>query len=256
MPTDSLCRQLVRDIPSHLEEGGFGHILVSWALAKDEEWSRPLRRWLEGLPCDALLLHFLTDDPLTQAAKWNRPGLDLGLAEYGATLDRWTDYYEREGIEQIAFGAVIMRRRSGGTNWVRADSITSGRGSSGALMVRIFEAEDFLLGLADEAALLDERFVLVPEHRLEQRLASSGGQWVLQEATLSLTEGFGFQGSLDINTAMLLQTLDGSNTLGQAVRKVGLALELSRDEMSAFSETGIAMAKRLLQLGFLVRVPA
>ena len=253
MPADSLCRQLVRDIPGHLGEGGFGHILISWALRTGEEWSKPLRRWLEGLPCDAWLLHYLTDDPLTQAAKWNRPGVDLDVADYGAVLDRWTDYYEREGIDQIAFGAVILRRRSGAANWVRADSITSGQGSSGALVLRVFEAEDFLRGLTDERALLDVKFVLVPEHRLEQRLASADGKWQLQEATLSLSEGFGFQGNLDINTALLLQSLDGSNTLGQAVRKAGSALELSRDEMGAFNETAIAMAKRLFQLGFLVR---
>jgi methylase of polypeptide subunit release factors len=256
MPVDSLCRQLVRDIPDHLEEGGFGHILISWALRKDEEWSRPLRRWLQELPCDAWLLHYLTDDPLTQAAKWNRPGLDLDVADYGTVLDRWTDYYEREGIDQIAFGAVILRRRSGAVNWVRADSITSGQGSSGALVLRVFEAEDFLRGLTDERALLDVKFVLVSEHRLEQRLASADGKWQLQEATLSLSEGFGFRGSLDINTALLLQSLDGSNTLGQAVRKAGSDLELSRDEIGAFSETAIAMARRLFQLGFLVRSSA
>ncbi|HXC76070.1 MAG TPA: class I SAM-dependent methyltransferase [Candidatus Acidoferrum sp.] len=254
MPADSLCRQLVQDMPTYLQEGGFGHILISWALATDEDWSRPLRRWVHGLPCDVLLLHYLTDDPLTQAAKWNLPGQNLDLADYGAALDRWTDYYDREGIDQIAFGAVIMRRRSG-VNWVRAESMIGGRGSAGALVMRIFHAEDFLCELTDEAALLDVNFVLVPEHRLEQRLASSGGQWQLQEATLSLAEGIGFQGNLDVNTAMLLQTLDGSNTLGQAVRTVGRALELSQDEMAAFSETGIAMAKRLFQLGFLVLAP-
>lgn len=253
MPADSLCRQLVRDMSSHLEEGGFGHILISWALKKDQEWSQPLRRWLQGLPCDAWLLHYLTEDPLTQAAKWNRPGLTLDIVDYGAALDRWTDYYEREGIDQIAFGAVILRCRSGGSNWVRADSIKGGHGSSSALVLRVFEAEDHLRALSDEGALLDVKFALVPEHRLEQRLASSGGKWQLQDATLSLSEGIGFQGGLDIHTALLLQSLDGASTLRQVVRKVGSSLELSRDETSAFSETAIAMAKRLYQLGFLVR---
>jgi hypothetical protein len=254
MPADSLCRQLVRKMPEHLEEGGFGHILISWALKKNQEWSEPLRRWLDGMPCDAWLLHYLTEDPLTQAAKWNRVGLTQDLAAYGAELDRWTDYYEREGIDEIAFGAVIMRRRSGGSNWVRADSIKSGRGSSSTLVQRVFEAEDHLRSVRDEGTLLDERFALVPEHRLEQRLASSGGQWQLQEATLSLAEGIGFQGGLDINTALVLQSLDGVRTLGQAVKKVSSTLELSRDETAAFAETAIAMARRLYQLGFLVRV--
>jgi len=205
------------------------------------------------VPCDAWLLHYLTEDPLTQAAKWNRPGLTLDIVDYGAALDRWTDYYEREGIDQIAFGAVILRCRSGGSNWVRADSIKGGHGSSSALVLRVFEAEDHLRALSDEGALLDVKFALVPEHRLEQRLASSGGKWQLQDATLSLSEGIGFQGGLDIHTALLLQSLDGTSTLRQVVRKVGSSLELSRDETSAFSETAIAMAKRLYQLGFLVR---
>jgi hypothetical protein len=253
MQVDSLCRQLVRDMPGHLEEGGFGHILISWALKKDQEWSQPLRSWLQGLPCDAWLLHYLSDDPLAQAAKWNQPGLRVDAADYGAALDRWTDYYRRERIDLIAFGAVILRRRSEGKNWVRADSITGGRGSSSALVQRVFEAEDHLRSLSQEAELLDVRFVLVPEHRLEQRLSSAGGKWQLQEATLSLAEGIGFQGRLDINTALLLQSLDGLTTLRQAVRKVGTTLELSRDETAAFTDTAISMAKRLYELGFLVR---
>jgi hypothetical protein len=253
MPVDSLCRQLVRDMPGHLEEGGFGHILISWALRKGQDWSQPLRSWLQGLPCDAWLLHYLSDDPLTQAAKWNQPGLNLDAADYGAALDRWTDYYRREGIDQIAFGAVIMRRRSSGSNWVRADSITGGRGSSGALIERVFEAEDYLRSLSQETGLLDVRFVLVPEHRLEQRLSSTGGKWQLQEATLSLAEGIGFQGRLDINTALLLQSLDGVMTLRQAAKKVSTTLELSREETAALTDTAISMARRLYELGFLAR---
>jgi Na+/H+ antiporter NhaD/arsenite permease-like protein len=72
-------------------------------------------------------------------------------------------------------------------------------------------------------------------------------------ALMVVTGAVGFQGGLDIHTALLLQSLDGASTLRQVVRKVGSSLELSRDETSAFSETAIAMAKRLYQLGFLVR---
>jgi hypothetical protein len=61
------------------------------------------------------------------------------------------------------------------------------------------------------------------------------------------------QGGLDIHTALLLQGLDGTITLRQAVHKVSSLLELSRDETAGFAETAIAVAKRLYQLGFLVR---
>jgi hypothetical protein len=253
MRADSLCRQLVRDLPAYLEEGGFAHILISWALKNGQEWSEPLLRWVEGLPCDVWLLHYLTEDPLTQASKWNRPATPDELKSYGAAIDRWTDYYAREGIEQIAFGAVIMRRRSGGTNWVRADTFRAGAGSSSALIMRAFAAEDFLQAAGDDREVLDQKFRLVPESRLEQRLSSDKGAWQLQEATLSLTEGMAFQGNLDINTAQLLQSLDGTRTLRQALKKMNAALELSRADASSLAETAIAMTRRLYQLGFLER---
>ncbi len=256
MPADSLCRRLVMDMPRFLEEGGFGHILISWALRAGEEWSQPLRRWVDALPCDAWLLHYLTEDPLSQAAKWNQPLISEGLATYGAALDRWTEYYRREEIERIAFGAVILRRRSGGSNWVRADSFRAGQGSSAGLVLRVFEAEDFLQGLRDDRALLDERFALVPEHQVEQRMRASDGQWQLQDATLTLTQGIAFHGILDLNTAQLLPHLDGRKTLRQAVSETGRDLDLAEGDAGSLAETAVAMARRLYQLGFLERTTA
>ncbi len=256
MPADSLCRQLITAAPGFLAEGGFAHMLISWALRGGEEWPEPLRRWVEGMQCDAWLLHYHTEDPLTHAAKWNQRSSSVDLPRYADALDRWTDYYRREGIQQIAFGAVILRRRSGGSNWVRADSFHAGRGSSAGLVLRVFEAEDFLCDLTDDGKLLGERFALAPEHRLEQRLASSGGVWHLQEATLTLTQGIAFQGSLDIHSAELLQRLDGRRTLKQTVAKLSRDLELSTGDAAALTEAAVAMIKRLYQLGFLERTAA
>jgi methylase of polypeptide subunit release factors len=254
MRADSLCRELVQAMPDHLEEGGFGHILVSWALRDSQEWSEPLRAWVERAPCDVWLLHYLTEDPLSQSAKWNQPLIADGLEAYDAALKRWTDYYRQEGIDQIAFGAVILRKRSG-ANWVRADSFRAGHGSSAGLVQRVFDAEDFLRGLRDDEALMRERFALVPEHRLEQRMRSIDGQWQLDEATLTLTQGIAFRGSLDISSAQLLQHLDGRHTLSQAVAKARRDLGLPASDLAPLTETAVAMTRRLYQLGFLARTP-
>jgi hypothetical protein len=253
---DTLCRQLITDMPRFLEDGGFGHILISWGLRAGQEWSQPLRHWVDGLSCDAWLLHYLTEDPLSQAAKWNLPLLSEGLTAYGAALERWTSYYEQEGIEQIAFGAVILRKRSGRRNWVRADSFRAGQGSAAGLLLRVFEAEDFLLGISDERSLLKEKFALLPEHVLEQSMRAKEGQWMLEESTLTLTQGIAFRGNLDTNTALLLQHLDGRNTLKQAVAKTGRELGLPPGDTASLADTAIAMAKRLYQLGFLDRLGA
>jgi SAM-dependent methyltransferase len=253
MKADSLCRQIVRDMPRFLEEDGFGHVLISWAMRTGEDWSEPLRRWVDGIPCDVWLLHYLTDDPLTQAGKWNQPLIAGGLDVYRAAIDRWMDYYHREGIEQIGFGAVVMRKRSQGSNWVRADSFHAGGGSSAGLMLRVFEAEDFLQTVGKDADLLEERFSLVPEHLLEQRLRSRDGEWRLEEATLTLTQGISFRGSLDFSTSQLLFQLDGRRTLREAVAGVSSELELSGDDAVSLADTAVAMTRRLYQLGILVR---
>jgi SAM-dependent methyltransferase len=253
MRADSLCRQLVRELPNYLEEGGFASILISWALKSGQDWSEPLRQWVDGLPCDVWLLHDLSGDPLAEAAKWNRPASPTELDGYGAALDRWTDYYRNEGIDQIAFGVVIMRRRSGASNWSRADSLRPGFRSSSQQIQRVFEAEDFLRSLGDHRELLDQKLALVAEHRLEQRLASRRGVWQLHEASLSLTEGITFQGGVDINMAQILQNLNGKRTLRQAVHKAASTLKLSAANEKSLAETAVAMSGRLMQLGFLVR---
>src|ERR1041384_5906571 len=105
----------------------------------------PARQWLEGLPCDVWLLHYLTDDPLTQASKWNRPLAMEGLDAYSAAIDRWLAYYREHGIDRIAFGAVVLRRRAQGSPWLRADTLHTSRASAGRVL-RIFKAQGFLGG--------------------------------------------------------------------------------------------------------------
>src|SRR5262249_13783341 len=116
---DELCRRLVRAAPSFLAEGGFAHFLVSWPHAGD--WAAPLREWVRACGCDAWLLHFGTQDPLSHAASWLRPLGEVDRREHEAALDRWLRYLDELGIHAIGYGAVTLRRRSTGRNWIRED---------------------------------------------------------------------------------------------------------------------------------------
>lgn len=252
MAADSVSRELVRAMPEHLEEGGFGHILISWGIGAGQDPLERPRGWLDRLPCDAWLLHYLTEDPLTQAAKWNRTLAMEGPDKYGGAIDRWLAYYREHGIEQIAFGAVIMRRRSSANTWLRTDTLHAGRGSAAGLVLRVFDAEDFLQGATDEM-LLGERFTLVPDHRLEQTLVARDGAWQLDETTLTMTGALAFRGSLDAPTAQLLQHLDGKHNLAEAIAQTCVELGLEGDDRHALAEAAVTMTRRLYQLGFLVR---
>ena len=184
-------------------------MLISWVAPPDGDWSAPLRSWLSGRGCDAWLLHYGTNDPLTHAANWLRHDLGGDPEAFAATLDRWLAYFDRLGIEGIATGAVILRRRAG-ANWTRADRIPADRlRPAGAQIQRIFAAGDVLSAMSDERELLAERVGLAPLAVLEQHAVLDDGEWDGGGAVLRLDEGLGFEASLDAATAGMLASLDG-----------------------------------------------
>jgi hypothetical protein len=174
------------------------------------------------------------------------------LEDYaGAWMEKGTPAWYSDWLP--GFGAVVMRRRSDAPNWVRADTFRAGGGSSAGLQSRVFEAEDFLQALRDDTKLLDQRLALVPEHRLEQSLRSRDGVWQQEDVKLTLTQGISFTAGLDRATAQVLQELDGRRTLRQSVAAAGRELGLPPRDVASLTETGVGMARRLYQLGFLIR---
>ena len=119
---DAVSRGVVTEVPAYLREGGFAVVLVSWSHGATEDWWVPLERWVEGSGCDAWLLHYRSDDPLAHSSSWlqllagDRPA-------HEAALDRWLAYLAEQQIEAVAYGAVVLRRRTGGTNWVRRNQL-------------------------------------------------------------------------------------------------------------------------------------
>lgn len=228
LPGDAFCEQLVRGVPAHLAPGGLAHLLVSWGHRADEDWSAPLRRWVEATGCDAILLRYASEDPLTHAAEWNE-ALRGDPERFGAALDRWTAYCAELGIERIGWGAVVLRRREGG-NWVFA---LTGSGSrmapAGHHLERLIAAQD-AVGELDGASVL----TLADDHRLDRSVRLGGGVGVLERAFLRLDGGLGTRIELDPEMLEVVASLDG--------RPLG--------ELPPGALPGV---RRLFELGFLVR---
>jgi len=197
---DMLCEQLVRRAPEFLNEGGFAHILISWGHGAEEAWDVPVRRWLEGSGCDALLLHLMSQDALAYASQWNRT-LRWEPTAFSNALDRWTQYLEEHRIERVGWGALTLRRRSGGENWVATGNLPAeGTDMASDHVLRIFEAHDRIAAAGDDPGfLLDERLRLADEHEIEQRVRFSEGATV-QHVLLRLDGGFRFSVGLDGRT--------------------------------------------------------
>jgi methylase of polypeptide subunit release factors len=164
LPADQLCYQVVKAAAEHLTEGGFAHVLVSWAHAVDGDWADPLRGWVDGTECDPWLLHYRTSDPIS-CVSWLRP---LG----GSDPDRYT------GARPLAgYLARLRIGRSGGAVCSGGARVATGsptRCLSTAQPVGehcVFAAQDALEHIDDEG-LLALSLVLTDAHRNQQRSRS------------------------------------------------------------------------------------
>jgi len=253
---DTVSRQVVQQAPRVLDEGGFAHILVSWGHLPDDPWGA-LERWVEGNGCDSWLLHFGSDDPVTHAAEWLRPLAAQSAERYRASLDRWLEYLDRLGIEAIAHGAVLLRRRSGGSNWIRKESVSLDRLEQASdHLLRVFASQDYLEALSDERVMLDEAFGLVERHHLEQTLTWRDGDAQLQGTVLSLDEGLGFRIAVDEHTTRLLPRLDGRRPLRDVLAQQSGELALGEEDAARFTSAALPVVRRLVELGFLVPSPS
>ena len=250
LASDAFCEQLLRESATHLEEGGFAQLLISWLLVDEEWWARP-GAWVAGSGCDCWLLLGAQRDPLTHAALWNEE-LKRDPTFYAETLDRWVDYLAQLRAEAVLEGAVIMQRRSAARNFFRADRIPAGRPEPAAEHVRrVFDNQTYLSGLPGEDALLHETLRVVDRVRIEQEVHCAEGGYVIDSMTLVLDEGLGFRAGMDQKTAALVPLLDGSRTLRASIDAAADGLALDSDELEAFTRGALAVVREMLELGFL-----
>jgi SAM-dependent methyltransferase len=227
---DRFCADLVRAVPAHLTEGGLANVLVSWTPARGEDWSAEPRRWVEGSGCDAIVLRYLAFSPLGHAAQWNR-SLVPDPEAYGDALDRWVGWYAEQGIDEIAWGAIVLRRRRG-RNWVWAASPPGERVTrADHHVLRILATQDALAG----GDVLDRRVAVAPDARLALTFHLEGGGGSVDRALLRLDDGFGFEVGVDEAAIELLRGLDGTRPVGELA-----------------GERAVPVVRRLLELGFLV----
>lgn len=244
---DAVCEEVVRGAAAHLEEDGFATVLCNWALREGEEPSAPPRRWVDGSGCDAWVLVSDVQDPLTYAAGWNR-----GAPDYESALDRWVAYDRQHGIARIGMGAVILRRRALGSNWVRADDLPDGpTDACDAQIRRVFEGQDRLRNLESDEALFAEAFRVCDDHQVHEVLVLRAGGYTVANRELWLTGGLGFRGAADAHTLELLRRCDGRMSLAQIVEEMAAGGDVAPDALAAGVKGAV---RRLVATGFMVPV--
>jgi methylase of polypeptide subunit release factors len=251
---ETLCRRLVRASVEHLTDGGCATLMVNWAHGGDD-WSAPLREWIRGLPCDAVLLRYISQDPLTYALHWNRQLETADSRAFEATVTRWVDHYRRQGIDRLDTGAIALRRSSAtGTPWVRTfEPQRPPTGAGGGQLHRIFTAGDIREQARGTQALLGLAWRLAEGNRLEQTLPFVEGSYVAQAGSLFFEDGIGLGTYVDPRALAVLFALDGQTPFSELVQATPVPDGL--DE-TGYASLCAATFEELLERGFLVPADA
>ncbi|WP_371497962.1 methyltransferase [Kitasatospora sp. NBC_00374] len=170
MAGDELCRTLVRNAVTHLEPGGYCHLLANWQHVKGEDWHDRLAGWVAGTGLDAWVVQRQVQDIAEYAELWLRDGGDHRGpgSDYQDRYAQWLDAFEAAEVEGIGFGWITLRAGGAADPAVRIEEWPHPvEQPLGPHIDRWFARQDFLR-THDDAALLAAKYVLADEVVQEQ----------------------------------------------------------------------------------------
>lgn len=202
-----ICARIVRALPRHLQPGGFAVVQAQWPLRHGENWWAAPKRWTDGAGLDLWLIGHGWAAPGAYARAWLSEGTGKVVAAE-RDVQRWRAWYAQQAIRAIMTGVLILRRRPGG-NWRRAvQALRKPEGSCSRQLVRIFEAQDWLLSPKSKQELLHCPLRLAEGCRLEASSQTGG-------TVIEAGPDIGWSGTVADETMSLLLRLDGRRTLAE-----------------------------------------
>lgn len=250
LPADELCRQILREASTRLEEGGFCQVLCNWAEYAGEDWRHTVARWAEGLGCDTWVMRSESRGAETYASTWIQHTERHDSSDWDQRLEEWLTYFERLGIASVGAGLITMRRASGKTNWIRVDEAPKTMlGPCGEEVMRGFALRDFLETVRKDEVLLQEVLRVGQDASLEQRFVPGEDGWEEIGTKLVKTSGFAYAGTSDTLVANVVAGCRGSSPLIDVVDGILSPLGIPREQISG----PLCQAVRgLILQGFLV----
>lgn len=246
-----LSRRLVSQSAEHLNEGGFATLLCHWTHPQGA-WDYAPREWVAEVGCDALLLHFGSQEPLAYAMNNAVSGPDHDPADIARTVTRWTRYYRDSGIQQMSAGAIVLRRRSKQNNWVRALQFQGGPAPAGSDQLgRMFAGGDLLASLSGDQQLdkvLSTRWRLVDHNRIDQTLVRHNGGYGSMPALVTHEPATHLAAAVDPRIVPLLMACDGRRSLADLLAQGPWPDGLSEPQFNslALNTVGDLIARGLL----------
>jgi hypothetical protein len=160
----------------------------------------------------------------------------------------WLDYFKRQGIEQIGFGLICVRRRTRSSHWFSAmQAPPSADRARGEDVARAIAARDFLQEHGDDDDLLAARVRVSPSLRIEPRMEPSPKGWLAKSAQLSLDRGFAYTARIDRALMEVLLRCDGRRSLRELVADAATRSGKSAEDLA---RPLVEVIRKLIGFGF------
>lgn len=249
MEGDAICRKIVREAPRHLAEGGFCQIMGNWAVRSGEDWKEAVGRWFADTGCDAWVLCSDRSEAGAYAWKW------IDHTEMGETgrrasqYEEWLACYERQGIESVCLGYILMRKRSGGANWTVVEEEPDGMvGPCGDDVLRGFALRDFLRQAKDDGEILRHAYRPSPHLSITSSRGPAAGGWEDRFLHVALEKGFAYKGNIDRISEALITRCDGERPLRHVLQEIA---SLFGADVWSLGSPACAIVRGLVEKGFL-----
>lgn len=249
MELDQFCRQLAREAPAYLNEGGYFQMICEWVNLKGQTWQERVAEWFDGTDCDVWVLKHYTRNPLAYAQTRLRETFQDSPETDIAAYSEWMEYYREQGVEAMHGGLITLRRRGGAKRWLKIEELNeTTQEPVGEAILQRFAARAFLESHASDEQLLAITPKLAPEIRLEQECQWSESRWRTLFLRLRLVKGLRHVIGVDKDVAEFLAQLDGHRTLAEVIRELAAKVEV--DEAQVQAEC-LSVVRLLIERGFL-----
>lgn len=210
---EAMSRRAIEGAVAHLAPRGVAQIVGEFPSIDGETFEERVAAWVAGQRCDLLLLRFSTLSAADYATVYSQEPFGQSPEAYEREWrERW-DALTAEGIEEVAFGAVLLRRRTRGKPWLaaRAATLETPLGERIAELLTVQDRfEDPQFPTAEDRPRLAPGVLLVDGRQWD------GERWHVEEGHASLPDDpLLAEVTLGLGARALLLLCDGARTTAE-----------------------------------------
>jgi hypothetical protein len=251
---DGFCEQMIRGIPSHLNEAGFAHVLCDVVRTAEQSPFERFSEWVDGAGCDVLLIADQPKAPREYAESWLGPIAQIDAQRYKDERTRWIQFYSDAGFLTFQHYMAVLRKRTPRDgeppNWTHSTDRQALQDNFGHHVLRLFANED-LIRKGDQA-VLESRLKLAPDAVLDVAFQPGDRAWTPAESSLRLKGGIDQQANMPHALGLAVAELDGTISVTEFIDSFSSQIE--GGDPPAVQKAVLQAVTQMLRFGFLAPV--